>query len=70
MVIPEEVEEGVDDDGEKSGLETNNEDSELRLKSKAAELEEELRRVYSAYGELKGLHEKLWNKYVDERIST
>jgi hypothetical protein len=38
------------------------------LKSRVLELEDELQRVYGAYGDLKGIHEKLWSKYVDEKI--
>jgi hypothetical protein len=43
------------------------EGSESKLKSRVIELEEELLRVYGAYGDLKELHEKLWRKYVDEK---
>jgi hypothetical protein len=45
-----------------------NEGSESNLKSRVLGLEDELQRVYGAYGDLKGLHEKLWRKYVDEKI--
>ena len=45
-----------------------NEDSEASLKSRVIELEDELRRVYEVYGDLKGIHEKLWRKYMDENI--
>ena len=44
------------------------EDSEAKLKSRVIELEEELQRVYGAYGDLKGVHEKLWRKYVDDKM--
>ena len=44
------------------------EGSESRLKSKVIELEDELQRLYGAYGDLKGLHEKLWSKYVDDKM--
>jgi pre-rRNA-processing protein IPI3 len=42
------------------------EGSEARLKGRVFELEDELKRIYGAYGELRGLHEKLWQKYVDK----
>ena len=45
------------------------EGSETKLKSRVIELEDELQRVYGAYGDLKGIHEKLWRKYVDEKMS-
>ena len=44
------------------------EGSEAKLKSRVIELEDELQRVYGAYGDLKGIHEKLWRKYVDEKM--
>ena len=44
------------------------EGSESKLKRRVIELQDELRGVYGAYGDLKGLHEKLWRKYVDEKI--
>jgi len=43
------------------------EGSESKLKSRVMELEEELQRLYGAYGELRGLHEKLWNRYIDQK---
>lgn len=45
----------------------DDEGSESKLKSRVVELQDELQRVYGAYGELKGLHEKLWRKYVDDQ---
>jgi len=45
----------------------SDEGSESKLKSSVIELKDELQRLYGAYGELKGLHEKLWRKYVDEK---
>jgi hypothetical protein len=42
------------------------EGSEAKLKGRVFELEDELKRIYGAYGELRGLHEKLWQKYVDK----
>lgn len=59
------------DDAEiaRRGLEMlTQEGSESKLKSKVMELEDELKRLYGAYGDLKGLHEKLWRKYVDEKM--
>jgi hypothetical protein len=51
------------------GLQSLTDDgSESKLKSRVLELEDELQRVYGAYGELKGVHEKLWGKYVEEKM--
>ena len=47
----------------------SDEGSEASLKDRVMELEGELKRVYAAYGDLKGLHEKLWNKYVKEKVT-
>jgi hypothetical protein len=44
------------------------EGSESKLKSRVIELEDEIKRVYGAYGDLKAIHEKLWRKYVDEKM--
>jgi hypothetical protein len=44
------------------------EGSESKLKSRVMDLEHELQRLYGAYGELKGLHEKLWKSFVDEKM--
>jgi hypothetical protein len=44
------------------------EGSESKLKSRVLELEDEVARVYGAYGDLKGVHEKLWKRYVDEKM--
>ena len=52
---------------EKGLQELTNEGSQSKLKSRVLELEDELQRMYVAYGDLKGLHEKLWRKYVDEK---
>lgn len=49
-------------------LSLTSEGSEAKIKSRVLELEDELSRVYGAYGELKGVHEKLWRKYVDEKM--
>jgi hypothetical protein len=43
-----------------------NEGSESKLKSRVIELEDELQRAFGAYGELRGLYQKLWTKFVDE----
>jgi len=47
----------------------SDEGSEASLKDRVMELEGELKRVYAAYGDLKGLHEKLWNRYVKEKVN-
>ena len=57
-----------DDDAEiaAEGLrQLRDEASESKLNGRAVELEEELKRIYGAYSELRGLHERLWQKYVD-----
>ena len=48
-------------------LQLTNEGSESKLKSRILELEDERGRLYSAYGELKGLHEMLWSRFIDEK---
>jgi len=56
-----------DDDAEiaAEGLrQLRDEASESKLNGRAVELEEELKRIYGAYSELRGLHERLWQKYV------
>jgi hypothetical protein len=62
--------ERVDDaDMATRGLEfLTTEGSESKLQSRMMELEDELKRLYGAYGDLKGLHEKLWRKYLDEKM--
>ena len=45
------------------------EGSQGKLNGRVIELEEELKRIYGAYSELRGLHERLWQKYVDEKQS-
>lgn len=53
----------------KSGLqELRDEGSESKLKSRVIELEDELKRAYGAYGELRGIHENLWKKFVDQNM--
>lgn len=44
------------------------EGSEAKLKNRVTELEHELQRIYKAYGELRGLHERLWHKYIGEKM--
>ena len=72
MTIPDQeiVENGLDDAQiAQRGLQMlMDEGSEAKLKSRVIELEDELQRVYGAYGDLKGIHEKLWRKYVDEKM--
>jgi hypothetical protein len=71
MTIPDQTNVESPNDAEiaRMGLEMlNREGSESKLKSRVIELEDELQRLYGAYGDLKGLHEKLWRKVVDERI--
>jgi len=48
-------------------LQLTNEGSESKLKSRILELEDERGRLYGAYGDLKGLHEKLWTKFIGEK---
>jgi len=55
------------DIAEKGLQQLTSEGSESKLKSRLLESEDELQRLKSAYGELKGLHEKLWIRYVDEK---
>lgn len=69
IVIPKGEVSVDEDDVEKvaEGLRTLTEEgSEAKLKGRVIELEDELKRIYGAYGELRGLHEKLWQKYVDK----
>jgi hypothetical protein len=49
-------------------LQLQDEGSQAKLKGMVIELQDELKRIYEAYGELRGLHEKLWQKYVDEKL--
>jgi hypothetical protein len=68
IVIPKGEVSGDEDEVEwvAEGLRTLTEErSEARLKGRVFELEDELKRIYGAYGELRRLHEKLWQKYVD-----
>src|SRR5271169_3019270 len=44
-------------------LHLTSEGSESKLKSRILELEDERGRLYSAYGDLKGLHEMLWKRF-------
>lgn len=71
LTIPDqEDQDDLIDDNEiaQQGLQTlMDQDSESKLKSRMIELEDELQRVYRAFGDLKGLHEKLWRKYVDDK---
>ena len=71
LIIPDQ-EKSVDvDDAEiarRGLLSFTDEGSESKLKSRVLELEDELQRVYGAYGDLRGVHEKLWKKYVDEKM--
>jgi hypothetical protein len=55
------------DIAEKGLQQLASEDSESKLKSRLLESEDELQRLKRAYGELKGLHEKLWRRYIDEK---
>lgn len=69
VVIPKGEVSEDEDDGERAaeGLRMLTEEgSEARLKGRVFELEDELKRIYGAYGELRGLHEKLWQNYVDK----
>jgi hypothetical protein len=72
LTIPDQEDrDNLVDDNEiaRKGLQTlMDQGSESKLKSRMIELEDELQRVYRAFGELKGLHEKLWRKYVDEKM--
>jgi hypothetical protein len=53
----------------RNGLQAlRDEGSESKLKSRVIELEDELKRAYGAYGELRGIHEKLWRKFVDQNM--
>jgi hypothetical protein len=54
------------DIAERGLLLLTNEGSESKLKSRVIELEDELQRAFGAYGELRGLYQKLWSKFVDE----
>jgi hypothetical protein len=54
---------------EKGLLQLANEGSESKLKSRLLESEDELQRLKSAYGELKGLHEMPRRRYVDEKLA-
>ena len=57
-----------DDDAEiaAEGLrQLRDEASQSKLNGRVIELEGELKRIYGAYSELRGLHERLWQKYVD-----
>jgi len=71
LIIPDQ-EKSVDvDDAEiarRGLLSFTDEGLESKLKSRVLELEDELQRVYGAYGDLRGVHEKLWKKYVDEKM--
>jgi hypothetical protein len=70
IISDQEVTDGNIDDVQiaQRGLQTLSDDgSESKLKSRVIELQDELQRLYGAYGELKGLHEKLWGKYVDDK---
>ncbi len=69
--IPEQEVQVKMDDAEiaKLGLQSlRDEGSESKLKSRVIELEDELKRAYGAYGELRGIHEKLWRKFVDQNM--
>jgi pre-rRNA-processing protein IPI3 len=71
LTIPNQEPHVVVDDAEiaRNGLRAlTDEGSESKLKSRVLELEDEVARVYGAYGELKGVHEKLWKRYVDEKM--
>jgi glutathionylspermidine synthase len=72
MTIPDQeiVENNIDDAQiAQRGLQMlMDEGSEAKLKSRVIELEDELQRVYGAYGDLKDIHQKLWGKYVDEKM--
>ena len=72
MTIPDQeiVDKNIDDAQiAQRGLQMlKDEGSEAKLKSRVIELEDELQRVYGAYGDLRGIHEKLWRKYVDEKM--
>lgn len=71
LTIPNQEPHIVVDDSEiaRNGLRALTDDgSESKLKSRVLELEDEVARVYAAYGELKGVHEKLWRRYVDEKM--
>jgi pre-rRNA-processing protein IPI3 len=73
MTIPDQEDISIVDDAEiaRNGIEVLvQEGSESSMKSKVMELQDELQKVYGAYGDLKGLHEKLWKKYVDEKMQT
>lgn len=71
MTIPDQTLIEPLDDAEitRRGLEILSEEgSDSKLKSRVIELKDELRRLYGAYGDLKELHEKLWKKYVEEKM--
>jgi hypothetical protein len=69
--IPNQEPQGVVDNTEtaRNGLQAlTAEGSESKLKSHVLESGDEVVHVHGAYGELKGVHEKLWKRYVDEKM--
>lgn len=71
ITIPnQETSENIPSDAEiaeRGLLSLTNEGSESKLKSRVIELEDELQRAFGAYGELRGLYQKLWSKFADEK---
>ena len=71
ITIPELNTQANGDDVEvaQAGLQAlRDEGSESKWKSRVIELEDELQRAYGAYGELRGTHENLWRKFMDQNM--